>query len=130
MMTNPFDFGFGFYKRHCQLAVEINLKHLPPDANEYLKGTGKSGGVLFDRVTVANTRSVAFRLRGTPWTDESLKWLIGFDKAELRKRFLADEMPTTLATLLMRAGEAGVRYLVFDTNAPVLEGWRVYDLAD
>jgi hypothetical protein len=105
---------------------EINLSHLPPGACDYLNRTDRFSGLYVPRVSIEVSNAIGFRLLFTPWTDEYLRFFINHDLAYLKLQFLNDGMPPEFAELLIQAGQANVRYLVFDKDAPVLEGLPVY----
>lgn len=60
----------------------------------------------------------ATRSSVTPWPCHS---------EQLRREHLSKGMPGDLANVLTLAGQADVRMLVFDADAPVLEGLPLYE---
>ncbi|HFH3443541.1 hypothetical protein [Pseudomonas aeruginosa] len=64
---------------------------------------------------------IGCKLRNTPWTDKHLA-LLNTSPAELRQRQLDAGLPAGLVEILHLAGQADVRFLLFDPDAALLEG--------
>lgn len=109
---------------------EISSAHVTDEAASYLAD-------LADIATPTRFRFVAFRipysptigvrLDATPWTDANLRQIEGITAAELRKTHLDKDMPEHLVEILHLAACAGARILIFDADAPILDGLPVFD---
>lgn len=64
---------------------------------------------------------VGCKLRNTPWTDDNLERQ-STSPAELRQRQLEYGLPAELVEILQLAGQADVRFLLFDPDATPLVG--------
>jgi len=71
--------------------------------------------------------AVGVKLIATPWTDANLQHVEGITDEELRQEHRAKGMPESLVEVLHLAALADVRMLVFDADAPVLDGLTLYD---
>lgn len=67
------------------------------------------------------------KLIATPWTDDNLQQLEGIIAASLREEHRRKGMPECLVEVLHLAALAEVRMLVFDADAPILEGLALYE---
>lgn len=95
-------FETGFYSR----AWEISSAHITEEAGRFL----------------AELADIA-----TPWTDANLQHVEGITAEELRQEHRAKGVPESLVEVLHLAALADVRMLVFDADAPVLDGLTLYD---
>ena len=95
-------FETGFYSR----AWEISSAHITEEAGRFL----------------AELADIA-----TPWTDANVQQVEGITAEELRQEHRAKGMPEPLVEVLHLAALADVRMLVFDADAPVLDGLTLYD---
>jgi hypothetical protein len=107
---------------HCR---EQSRRHLSQDAREFMALHRQ--GFLFRAFIPHDADFICVRLDRTPWTDEHLLDAAMITAAGVRTVHEAAGMPSEFADLLQLAGEAGVRYLIFTPEAPVLEGLPVYD---
>jgi hypothetical protein len=119
-------FETGFYSR----AWEISSAHLTEEGERYL-------AMLADGNIPPSLLFIAFRLPdgplgvkliATPWTDANLIDVNGITAAQLRDEFREKGMPDDLACVLEQAAQADVRLLIFDGNAPLLEGLPVHPM--
>ncbi|UQS88694.1 ABC transporter substrate-binding protein [Pseudomonas chlororaphis subsp. piscium] len=119
-------FETGFYSR----CWEISTVHLDEIGRCYLSH-------LVDSVTPPDTMFVTFRipyepsigikLIATPWTDENLLHVEELTGEQLRQEHHDKGIPSSLLEVLHLAGQADVRMLVFDADAPTLEGLPSFD---
>lgn len=119
-----------FQTGHYSRSWEINSAHVTRDAMGYL-------AELADMATPTRFWFVAFRmpysqaigikLNTTPWIDEGIQRAEGASARPLRQIFLDGGMPEPLADVINLAVLADVRFLIFDPDAPVLDGLPLYD---
>ena len=108
---------------------EISDWHLDRAALDYLAGLASASppcGPLFS-VFRLGSGPLGVRLIGIPWNDAHLRDTDGTTVAALRQALLQHGAPRSLANALLLAGEADVRFLVFDGGAPRLDGLSTYD---
>ena len=67
------------------------------------------------------------KLIATPWTDDNLHAIEGITAERLMREHRKKGMPESLVHVLHLAALADVRILVFDADAPVLDGLTIYD---
>jgi hypothetical protein len=119
-------FETGFYSR----AWEISSAHICEAAGRYLANLADLAtpeAFLFIAFRIPYSPAIGIKLIATPWTDSHLNKLEGITAAELRQAYLAKGVPDSLANALLLAGEADVRFLVFDADAAVLDGLPLYE---
>ncbi|MCW5706924.1 hypothetical protein [Shinella sp.] len=120
---NPFDQG------HFGRCSEISSAHITEDAADYL-------AELADIATPTRFRFVAFRipyspaigvrLDTAPWIDKGTRRAEGGSTRPLRQIHLDGGMPVCLADVIDLAVLADIRILIFDPDAPVLDGLPIY----
>ncbi|MFW7269198.1 ABC transporter substrate-binding protein [Gluconacetobacter sp. Hr-1-5] len=118
-------FETGIYSR----SWEISAAHLTGEAWEYLTSLATEHtptGFPFIVFPITDSPAVGVKLFATPWTDDNLR-LDGITPQELRQENLDRGLPVVLADILQRAGEADIRILIFDQDAPDLEGLELYE---
>lgn len=86
---------------------------------------------LLDLFLINNERNEHFdlgiRLNQTPWTeDERLEKVLCSDSIDLRQHYLEEGLSTELIDLLLLAGKADVRLIIFSDNAPILSRLATY----
>ncbi|VFR27589.1 FIG00349646: hypothetical protein [plant metagenome] len=119
-------FETGFYSR----AWEISTAHITEASGRYLcdlADIATPTGFLFVAFRIPYSPAVGIKLIATPWTDENLMSIEGITAAQLRQEHLSKGIPEDLANLLALAGQADLRFLVLDADAPVLDGLPLYD---
>lgn len=119
-------FETGVYSR----SWEISATHLTQKAIDYLMELADIAtpeGFLFIAFRVPYSPAIGVKLISTPWTDENLQELDGITAEQLRQEHQNKGMPESLMNALNLAAEADVRILIFDADAPVLEGLPVYE---
>lgn len=118
-------FETGFYSR----SWEISSSHLTEEAIRYLLDLADIAtptGFLFIAFRIPYSPAIGLKLIATPWTDENLRFIEGIDAMRLRCEHRAKGMPACLIDVLHLAALANIRFLVFDADAPVLEGLPVF----
>ncbi|MCD9008060.1 ABC transporter substrate-binding protein [Luteimonas sp. XNQY3] len=119
-------FDTGFYSR----CFEISSAHITEEARRYLAELADIAtppGFLFSAFPIPNSPAVGVKLISTPWTDSHLKDMDEITAEQLRQEHRDKGMPDSLANALHLAGLADIRILIFDADAPALEGLPLYD---
>jgi len=114
-------FETGIYSR----VWEISSAHLVEETGQYLAERADLDtpiAFLFIAFRIPYSPAVGVKLISTPWTDENLMQAEGITAAQLREEHLSKGMPDDLANILELAGQADVRILIFDADAPALPG--------
>lgn len=109
---------------HCR---EISTKHLNMDVMKQLKmwiniESLSTDDVLFDVFELSESDGWGIRLFETPWNDSNLA--MGID--QLSKNHAKQNVPEILTDILLQAGLADIRVLIFDINAEILPGLNVH----
>lgn len=121
---NPFIRDCGYSR-----CWEINTSHLPVSAIQYLQhlaDTNIPTGLMFEAFRTAGCHGVGCRLQCTPWTNEPFQSLFSEAPQTLRQLQLLAGTPEVLVDLLHLAGEADAHILIFDAQAPELDGLPTY----
>lgn len=114
-------FGTGAYSR----CWEISTDHITEEAWHYLANLADLAtpeAFLFIAFRVPYSPAIGVKLISTPWTDEHLDAAEGITAAQLWQEHRSKGMPEVLAQILELAGQADVRILILDADAPVLPG--------
>ena len=77
---------------------------------------------LFIAFRIPYSPAIGVKLISTPWTDQHLQDVEGIAAEQLRQEHRSKGMPDELAQILELAGQADVRILILDADAPVLPG--------
>jgi hypothetical protein len=120
------DFKTGFYSR----CWEISSGHITTQAWEYLAWLADKDtppAFLFTAFRIPHSQTIGVKLIATPWTDEVLNMVEGISAEQLHAEHHRKGMPECLIEVLRLAALADVRMLVFDADAPVLDGLPLYD---
>lgn len=128
-VMHQLSFDTGFYS-HCW---EISSRHLTEADTHYLVERADIDAAtddLFDAFHLPHDLSIGVKLLATPWTDDNLRLIEGITAEQLRQEHRRQGLSRSLANLLHLAGQADVRFLIFDPNAAVLNGLPVYDGSD
>jgi hypothetical protein len=75
---------------------------------------------------LVSNRSVGCKLYSTPWHRSGQVGGLGCSAADVCTRLLDEQVPPVLMTLLLLAGQADTRFLVFDPDAAPLDGLPVF----
>jgi len=116
----------GFYSR----CWEISSGHLDTEAHRFLAELADIATptlFLFVAFRIPYSPAIGVKLIATPWTDANLQHVEGITAEELRQEHRAKGVPESLVEVLHLAALADVRMLVFDADAPVLDGLTLYD---
>jgi hypothetical protein len=118
-------FETGFYSR----CWEISSAHLSAEAGRFLAelaDIATPSGFLFVAFRIPYSPAIGVKLIATPWTDESLQQVEGITAERLQQEHRRKGMPESLVEVLHLAALADVRLLIFDADAPVLDGLTLY----
>ncbi|ENO99066.1 hypothetical protein C667_00360 [Thauera phenylacetica B4P] len=118
-------FETGFYSR----CWEISSAHLTAEAGRFLAelaDIATPSGLLFVAFRIPYSPAIGVKLIATPWTDANLQPIEGITAEQLRQEHRNKGMPESLVEVLHRAAVADARMLVFDADAPILEGLTLY----
>jgi hypothetical protein len=126
MSANPFHSPAPDLWRCCRV---VSWYHLDDAALAYLgeatrRGTKHS---MSHHIFLITPSTIGFQLIGTPWDTTRPCCFQDFTAEELRQAHLEYGIPPSLVDILHLAGEAGLHYLIFDGNAPEIDGLPVYD---
>ncbi|MFY0750984.1 ABC transporter substrate-binding protein [Pseudomonas sp. NFX5] len=127
-MVHRLRFETGHYSR----AWEISTAHLTEEALRYLERRAdnfdsRPTGLLFEPFALTDCNGVGCKLIGTPWTDDNLVKIEDCPYSSLRQEQLDAGTPEALVNVLYLAALAGVRLLIFDPDANVLDGLTIFD---
>lgn len=79
---------------------------------------------MFIAFRVPYSPAIGVKLISTPWTDKNLEHTEGITAEQLRQEHRSKGIPDDLANILELAGQADVRILILDADAPVLLACR------
>ncbi|HMW53941.1 MAG TPA: ABC transporter substrate-binding protein, partial [Rhodocyclaceae bacterium] len=108
----------------------ISSAHITEEAGRYLANLADiatPSGFLFVAFRIPYSPAIGVKLIATPWTDANLQLVEDITAEELRQEHWTRGMPESLMEVLHLAALADVRMLVFDADAPVLDGLPLYD---
>ena len=114
-------FETGYYSR----CWEISSAHISQETGQYLASLADLAtpeAFLFIAFRVPYSPAIGIKLISTPWTDQNLEHAEGITAEQLRLEHQNKGMPDDLANILELAGQADVRILILDADAPVLLG--------
>ena len=123
-LMQQLSFATGQYSR----SWEISTSHLPADEYAYLQQLARSErpAGFFECFSLVSNRSVGCKLYSTPWHRSAHVEGPGCSAADVCIRLLDEQVPPVLMTLLLLAGQADTRFLVFDPDAAPLAGLPVF----
>lgn len=119
-------FETGFYSR----CWEISSAHITEAAGKFLAELADIAtptAFLFIAFRIPYSQAIGVKLIATPWTDANLRMVEGTTAKRLDREHRRKGMPDCLVDVLRLAALADVRMLVFDADAPVLDGLPVFD---
>ena len=114
-------FETGYYSR----CWEISSAHISQETGQYLANLADLAtpeAFLFIAFRVPYSPAIGVKLISTPWTDKNLEYAEGISAEQLRQEHRNKGMPDDLANILELAGQADVRILILDADAPALLG--------
>ncbi|UCL88080.1 hypothetical protein [Pseudomonas sp. HS-18] len=116
-----------FATGHFSRCWEISTAHLPETVVDNLFSLAYADKPLHLRelhiefFEMSGHSVVGCKLRNTPWTEDNLE-LFSTRPADLRQRQLHYGLPVEFVDILHLAGQANVRFLLLDPDAPTLAG--------
>ncbi|KLN58403.1 hypothetical protein [Variovorax paradoxus] len=119
-------FETGIYSR----CWEISRDHISIESWHYLANLADLAtpeAFLFIAFRVPYCPAIGVKLIATPWTDMHLEQVEGIRTEQLRQEHRNKGMPDDLANILELAGQADVRILILDADAPPLPGLPLTD---
>ena len=119
-------FETGVYSR----CWEISTAHITEEAGCYLTELADIAtpiGFLFVAFRIPYSPAIGIKVIATPWTDANLQYVEGITAEQLRREHQDKGMPESLLEGLHLAALADVRVLIFDADAPVLDGLPLYE---
>ena len=119
-------FETGFYSR----CWEISSGHITGAAWNFLAELADIAtptAFLFIAFRIPYSQAIGVKLIATPWTDANLRMVEGTTAERLDREHRRKGMPDCLVDVLRLAALADVRMLIFDADAPVLDGLPVFD---
>ena len=114
-------FETGYYSR----CWEISSAHISRETGQYLANLADLAtpeAFLFIAFRVPYSPAIGVKLISTPWTGQHLQDVEEISAEQLRQEHCSKGMPDDLAQILALAGQADVRILILDADAPVLPG--------
>ncbi|AEJ12921.1 MULTISPECIES: hypothetical protein [Pseudomonas] len=123
-LMQQLSFATGQYSR----SWEISSSHLPADEYAYLEQLARCErpAGYFECFRLVSNRSVGCKLYSTPWHRSAQVEGLGCSAADVCTRLLDEQVPPVLMTLLLLAGQADTRFLVFDPDAAPLAGLPLF----
>jgi len=116
----------GFYSQ----CWEISSSHLSEASILRLEGLADIDDplstLLFIAFRIPFCPAIGVKLIATPWTEANLQNVEGISVAQLRQAYQNEGLPDDFIQVLQLAAEADVRFLIFDADAPTLEGLPLY----
>ena len=114
-------FESGYFSR----SWEISSAHISAESWHYLETLADIAtpeALLCIAFRIPYSQAIGIKLISTPWTDRNLEYAEGISAEQLQQEHRNKGMPADLVHILALAGQADVRILVFDEDAPVLLG--------
>ncbi|WP_460479564.1 DUF5983 family protein [Comamonas humi] len=114
-----------FETGHYSRCWEISTEHISDQAWNYLAERADLDtpqALLFVAFRIPYSPAIGIKLLSTPWSDANLVQAQGITAEQLRQEYRNKGMPDDLVHILKLAGQADVRILILDADAPVLEG--------
>ncbi|WP_436968397.1 ABC transporter substrate-binding protein, partial [Burkholderia multivorans] len=124
-LTRPVVQRLGFETGYYSRCWEISSAHISQETGQYLASLADLAtpeAFLFIAFRVPYSPAIGVKLISTPWTDKNLEYAEGISAEQLRQEHRDKGMPDDLANILELAGQADVRILILDADAPALLG--------
>lgn len=117
-LVEQLSFATGHYSR----SWEISSAHLPAEAFEYLQVRAwcNSPASFFECFELNSSHAVGCKLYSTPWVVGMGTGSSSCSINEVSARLRDDHVPPALLQLLLLAGQADTRFLIFDPDAAAL----------
>ncbi|MDF8361346.1 ABC transporter substrate-binding protein [Achromobacter anxifer] len=119
-------FETGYYSR----CWEISSAHISAEAWHYLETLADIAtpeALLCIAFRIPYSQAIGIKLVSTPWTDGNLEHVEGVSAEQLRQEHRDRGMPEDLVHIVGLAGQADVRILILDEDAPALPGLPLAD---
>lgn len=126
MMVQRLSFDTGHYSQ----CWEISTAHLCPQSFVYLRNASSRetpSGLLFEVFRLQDDSTFGCKLYATPWHDRALRRVDGINRQQLHQEHLKAGVPHCLVRILHLAALADTRILIFDPDAPELNGLEIYE---
>lgn len=115
-----------FETGHFSRCWEISAAHLPEDVfNRLFLTRSEPRRLQLEFFENTDQSIIGCKLLNTPWTDKHL-CLINTSSAELRQQQLEYGLSAEFVEILHLAGQADVRFLLFDPDAAPLDGLPMF----
>jgi hypothetical protein len=114
----------------CSRCWEISSAHLTEPAHRYLLKLADleaPEGFPLIAFHLPGSFAVGVKLIATPWANVDLRSAESITAAQLRQSYRVKGVSETIGPVLQLAAEASVRILIFDPDAPALDGLPVYE---
>lgn len=124
-IIDSLQFETGFYSR----SWEISSAHITQQDFERLERRvymDRPEGVLFETFRLNQSHAIGIKLIATPWTDQALK-AVDTSVGELCGTLRETGLSESFINVALLAAQADTRILIFDPDAPALEGLAHYD---
>lgn len=108
-----------FTTGHYSRSWEISSAHLPPAEFRLLEERtwrGIASG-FFESFELFENHAIGCKLYSTPWLEDASQPAGAASHAEVLARLQEEQVPPVLLAVLLMAGQADVRFLVFDPDA-------------
>ncbi|MFK1566697.1 ABC transporter substrate-binding protein [Pseudomonas aeruginosa] len=120
-----------FETGHYSRSWEISSSHISELSQRFLcelVDRPASRGLLFEAFRLPASPAVGLKLIATPWSEANLQLVEGSSVAQLLQEFKAAGVPDDLVQVLQLAANADIRILVFDGDAPALNGLPIHEI--
>lgn len=118
-------FETGFYSR-CWEISSAHITQQDFERLELLADTGCPRVALFEVFQLRKSNAIGIKLIATPWTDQALR-AVDTNVFELCLALRDIGLSESLIDVMLLAAQADTRTLIFDPDAPALEGLAHYD---
>ena len=118
-----------FETGHYSRCWEISTAHITQASYETLQnitGNAEATGQMVECFAIPGSYAIGVKLLNTPWTDAKLADL-GSDRATLYLHQIHAGFGNDLVDVFHQAALADVRILIFDPDAPTLDGLSLFD---
>lgn len=119
-----------FETGHYSRSWEISTAHLSELSQWFLcelVDRPAPSGLLFEAFRFPASPAIGLKLIATPWSEANLQQVEGTSVDQLLQEFKAAGVPDDLVLILQLAAHADVRILVFDGDAPELDGLPLHE---
>lgn len=118
-------FETGFYSR-CWEISSAHITQQDFERLELLADTGCPRDALFEVFQLRKSNAIGIKLIATPWTNQALR-AVDTNVFELCRALRDIGLSESLIDVMLLAAQADARILIFDPDAPALEGLDHYD---